>query len=128
MKGSGRVNYEDFYQSVTAVEKNINDKLENTQKSFKSITRYSEKGNIKNMLKEISQIRNLLNDSAGLVDNLHGLAENFDIKTYFESGEFVKQIIQYCKQYSVDIKSDSPAYDIFPYKIRIDAENQEIQI
>ena len=38
------MNYEDFYKNAQALEKNLGEKLQNMQKTFKNIIKYSGKG------------------------------------------------------------------------------------
>jgi len=34
----------------------------------------------------------------------------------------------YCQKFSVDIHGDFPVYEMFPYKVKIDSENQELYV
>ena len=52
------MDYEDFYADIQALEKVMKEKLNNTQKSFRSTVRNSEKGDLKNLAKDIAQIKN----------------------------------------------------------------------
>ena len=122
------MDYENFYSEAQVLEKAIKDKLTVIQRNFKSIVKNSEKGDLKNLIKDISQMEDTLNEFSESAGNLHQLAESFDAEAYVSSGEFAKQIIRYCERYAVDIKGESPTFEIFPYKIRIDAENQDMYI
>ncbi|MCL1808681.1 MAG: hypothetical protein FWG42_02815 [Clostridiales bacterium] len=122
------MNYEEFYQDLQALEKGIKEKLQGTQKSFKSITKNSEKGDLKNLAKGIAQLKVYLGETEGLAESLEELAGSFDGREYIESGDFAMQLVECCEQCSVDIKGEFPVYEIFPYKVRIDAENQELSV
>ena len=122
------MNYEDFYKDQQTLEKIMAEKMQNAQKSFKSITKNAEKGDLKNLAKDVALLKSLLDEAKELSMKMDGLAEGFATKDYFESGDFARQIIEYCRQYSVDVKGDFPTYELFPYKVRIDAENQDIYI
>ncbi|MCL1982511.1 MAG: hypothetical protein FWG53_05375 [Clostridiales bacterium] len=122
------MNYEEFYQDLQALEKGVQEKLQGTQKSFKSIAKNSANGDLKNLAKGIAQLKVFLSETEGLAENLEELAGSFNGKEYIESGDFAMQLVEYCEQYSVDVTGEFPVYEIFPYKVRIDAENQELSI
>ena len=122
------MNYEDHYQNVLVLEKTLKEKLQNTQKSFKKVTADSEFGRIRNLSKNITQLSDQLNEIQDLTVQLKELAGSFDAKTYFESGDFAKQLIDYCDQYSVDMRGEFPTYELFPYNVKIDVENQDLYV
>lgn len=45
-----------------------------------------------------------------------------------ESGEFAEQLLEHCREKGVDVKGEYPVYKMFPYKVRLDAENQDIYL
>jgi hypothetical protein len=45
-----------------------------------------------------------------------------------QSGDFAKQMLSYCESMGGDVRGDFPAYEIFPYKVKIDADNQDVYI
>jgi len=122
------MNYEEFYQNLQVLEKSLTDKLLNTQKSFKKITNNTESGDLRSLKKNISLLSGLLTEFQDLTAQLNELAESFDAKEYFTSGEFAKQLADYCDQYSVDLKGEFPAYEIFPFSLKIDADNQDLYV
>ncbi|MCL2388181.1 MAG: hypothetical protein FWC89_11645, partial [Defluviitaleaceae bacterium] len=122
------LNYEVFYQELQQLEKNFRDKLLNAQRSFKNITRDSERGDVKKLARDIEELRDITAEMSALSENLQTTAEGFDSRTYFESGEFTRQMIEYCKQYGVDIKGEAGIYEAFPFRLRIDTENQDLYV
>lgn len=38
------------------------------------------------------------------------------------------QMLSYCEEHGVDVRGDFPVYEMFPYRVKIDAENQEIYL
>jgi hypothetical protein len=122
------MNYEEFYQQAQALEKGMKEKLQSVQKSFKSITKNSAKGDLKNLSKDLEQLQEAWDEQTLLIDRLRELTEGFDGKAYMESGDFARQMIEYCNQHSVDITGDFPTYEIFPYKVKIDPENQDLYV
>ena len=55
-------------------------------------------------------------------------AEGFDTKAYFESGEFAEQMLEACQEKGVDVRGELPVYEMFPYRVRLDVENQDIYL
>lgn len=67
----------------------------------------------------------LLADS---LDNLKGTVEEFDTKEYFESGEFADQMLEICSEKGVDVRGEFPVYEMFPYRVRLDVESQDLYL
>ena len=122
------MDYEELYQQMQALEKEIKDKLHFAQKTFRNLTKNSEKGELKSLSKDLTQMNGFINDFESLVDEYTLLTEGFDVKEYMENGDFAAQMTMYCEKLSVDIKGDFPVYEIFPYKVKIDSENQELTV
>lgn len=122
------MDYEVFYQSILGTEKNLREKLAYAQRCFKNITKDSAQGDIKKLARDIADMQVLLSDLTSLFENLQSEVEGFDPKMYFETGDFVRQMVEHCKKYDVDIKGEAPLYEMFPFKVRIDYENQDLYI
>jgi len=122
------LNYEEFYQNIQPSEKAIRDKLQQAQRSFKNITRDSEQGDVRKLLKDIEELCELSAELNTFSANLQEIAQGFDNQTYFESGEFTRQMIDQCQKQDLDIQGEAGIYEMFPFKLRIDAENQDLYI
>ena len=122
------INYEEFYDEVRQEEKSIREKLQQAQRSFKSIMRSSESGELRKLLKEIDELSVLAEGLKVLSDELRNTVQGFDNRDYFESGEFARQLIENCQKQGVDIQGEAGVYELFPFKLRIDAENQDLYV
>ena len=122
------INYEAFYQDIQQLEKSVKDKLQQVQRSFKSITRDAEAGDIKKLAKDTEELHGFAAALTELAVNLQEFAAGFDSKDYFESGEFTRQMVEYCQQNGVDIKGEAGVYEMFPFRIRVDTENQDLYV
>ena len=121
------MNYEELYAEYLIKEKELRDKINDQQKSFKRLTKEMENGDIKNALKNMS----VLNESSRLLEQISGdmlsLAQGFDAGMYLSSGEFAEQMLSFCEKFGVDaIGEYNNVYEVFPYKVRLDGENSEI--
>lgn len=122
------INYEEFYLDIQQVEKSIKDKIQQAQRSFKNITRDAEYGDVKKLVKDIDALREAASELTAFSESLQDIALGFDNQDYFESGEFTRQMIDYCRQYGVDMKGEAGVYEMFPFRLRIDAENQDVYV
>ena len=122
------INYEDFYCKFQQKEKTIKDKLQQAQRNFKNITRDSERGDIKKLTRDIEDMQNVTAELSTLSENLQSAVAGFDNQVYFDSGAFTRQMIEYCNEQGVDIKGEAGIYEMFPFRIRVDAENQDLYV
>lgn len=122
------MNYEDLYQSIQPDQKSVKDSLAVLQKLFKAVSREEESGDIKSLVRDLESMKE---NAAVLADSLEGLkstVEDFDTKAYFENGDFADQMLENCREKGVDVRGEFPVYEMFPYRVRLDVENQELYL
>ncbi len=120
------MNYENLYQEMLQQKKSFQNDLETMKKLFRSVTNELESGDVKAMTKDLAAMSGMI---GGLGDKLTGMEDTlagFDSRKYFEDGDFAAQILEICQEKGVDVKGTFPVYEMFPYKVKIDAENQDI--
>lgn len=122
------MNYEELYSSLQNLEKDLKDKQSAALKQYKNTVKNTEIGDIKSLSKNLEALLNVLSEQQSIVENLKQEVENFDTKAYFESGDFAKQLLNSCAEKEIDVKGDYPTYEMFPYKVKIDAENQDVYV
>ncbi len=122
------MDYEILYEGLQQLEKELGDKLSALGRARKSLVNNSEKGEHKSLLKDLAQINGLIGDCGTIAAEYESQVQGFDTKEYMENGDFAAQMTAACQSLSVDIKGDFPVYEIFPYRVRIDSENQELYI
>ena len=120
------MNYEDFYQELQPQQKSVKDGLASLQKLFKAVSRELEGGDVKNLAKDLEAMAQSAAAVSGSVDAMRTAADRFDAKGYFESGEFAEQMLAACAEKGVDVRGEFPVYEMFPYRVRLDAENQDV--
>lgn len=129
MKGTDfTMNYEDFYQDLLPVEKTVKDNLASLQKLFKAVSRETESGDIKSLARDLNALAEAAAAVSSATEDLQKAVGAFDTRTYFESGEFARQMLDICQEKGVDVRGDFPVYEMFPYRVRLDAENQDIYV
>jgi len=120
------MNYEDLYQSLLPDEKTVKDNVASLQNLSKKITKETESGDLKYLVRDLD---NLAQTAAALSETIELLQSNvgaFDSRAYFESGDFASQMLDICQEQDLDIQGEFPIYEMFPYRIRLDVENQDV--
>ena len=122
------MDYEEIYQPFKLKEKEANDNLQRQQTVLKSISKNAAKGDLKSLAKDINAMDALIEEYKTRIQELRDLTCDFDAQTYMENGDFAKQMLQYCDSMGVDVKGDYPVYEMFPFKVKIDANERDIYI
>lgn len=122
------MNYEELYTGLQDKEKQLKDTLSSMQKLIKNMTKESEHGDLKNLAKDIEAMAAANVQQAASLGELRNMVEQFDTKEYFESGAFTEQMLEQCGRLNVDVRGEYPVYEMFPYRVRIDAENQDLYL
>ena len=120
------MNYEELYTALSTVEMQLRTNIKNMKKADDIIAKNAVSGDLKAFRKNIEALSQLLQSSQDMVKKLQETAEVFDETSYFESGDFTRQLLEYCEEKEVDVKGEFPIYEMFPYRVRIDAENQDL--
>lgn len=122
------MNYEDLYQSIQPDQKSVKDALALLQKLFKAVTREEDTGDIKSLVRDLESMEKTAELLVTALDSLKNRVEGFDTKEYSESGEFADQMLEACQEKGVDVRGEFPVYEMFPYRVRLDVENQDLYL
>ncbi|MCD7735429.1 MAG: hypothetical protein LUI07_00430 [Lachnospiraceae bacterium] len=122
------MNYEDLYQSLQPGEKSVKESLTSLQKLYKTIVRETESGDLKYLSRDLGNLAQAVDSLSATIANLSSSVEAFDTKAYFESGDFATQMLDICQEKEVDVKGEFPVYEMFPYKVKLDVENQDVYL
>lgn len=122
------MNYEDFYSDLQSQQKSVKDGIASLQKLFKTVSREVEGGDVKNLAKDLEAMAQAADSVSEALDAMKEAADGFDAKGYFESGDFAEQMLAACEEKGVDVRGESPVYEMFPYRVRLDMENQDLYL
>lgn len=122
------MNYESFYSAMQQQEKSVQENLAAFQKLFKTLLRKVESGELKGLAQDLEAMEGISEGTKDMLAAMKDTAAGFDVKAYFESGEFAEQMVAACREKGVDVRGESPVYEMFPYRVRLDTENQEIYL
>ena len=122
------MNYEELFSSMQVQEKTLKEKLSQMQKLSKSISKEMVSGDLKSLMKDMNTLIEVNRQQAAALQELSDSVEGFDSKAYFANGEFAEQMLVYCREMAVDVQGEYPVYEMFPYRVRFDTENQDIYL
>ncbi len=122
------MNYEEFYAALLPQEKVMKERLALLQKLFKSVGKETENGDVKSLTRDLGAMAEAAESLSALLLEMDGTVSGFDTRGYFESGEFADQMLASCEEKGVDVRGEFPVYEMFPYRVKVDAENQDIYL
>lgn len=122
------MNYEELYQNLQPDQKNLKDSLAALQKLYKAVCKETEGGDLKSLIRDLNVMKESAQLLASSLENMEDTAVGFDAKAYFENGDFAGQMLAACEEKGVDVRGEFPVYEMFPYKVRLDVENQDIYL
>lgn len=122
------MNYENFYLDIQAQEKSVKDSLASLQKLFKAIGRETQSGDVKSLVRDLNAMAEAAASVSDVLEGMKETVSGFDTKAYFESGEFAEQMLESCREKGVDVRGEFPVYEMFPYRVKLDAENQDVYL
>lgn len=120
------MNYEELLSNFSPVEAQLKAGIKNMKKTDDAIAKNAASGDLKALRKNIEILAETLSVSQGILEELKKIAGFFDEKAYFDSGDFAGQLLECCRENGVDVTGEFPVYEMFPYRVRIDAENQDL--
>ena len=120
------MDYKGFVQMFEDAEKEVRDSVSVSVKTEKALRKDVEKGDVRAVIKDSEQLEAI---ASGLLENSRRLRESiasFNYQAYFNSGEFAIQMLDACEGKGINTAGEFPVYEMFPYKVKIDAENQDV--
>lgn len=122
------MNYEDLYQTLQPHEKSVKDCISSLQRLFKAVLRETESGDVKSLVRDLNAMEEATAVITSSLKDLAGAVDDFDAKAYFENGDFAEQMLAVCEEKGVDVRGEFPVYEMFPYRVKLDAENQDVYL
>ncbi|MDR1299689.1 MAG: hypothetical protein LBJ84_05500, partial [Oscillospiraceae bacterium] len=111
-----------------SVAEGLREQLSSQQKLVKRLLKCVEAGDLKAAARELPAANAASGDSLRAMAAMTEKIEAADMPQYLESGEFARQLVNMCREYGIDIKGEGIAYEVFPYRLKIDTQNAELQI
>lgn len=122
------MNYEEFYEEIQPQEKAVKDRLAQLQKLFKAVGKETESGDVKSLVRDLHTMTEAAQQLSEVLKEMDATISDFDTAAYFENGKFAEQMLDLCKEKGVDVRGGFPVYEMFPYRVKLDVENQDIYL
>lgn len=122
------MNYEELYTQLTIVEKRMKDAVSTAQKYYKTVVKDTENGDLKDLAKTIAMMEASIESQKAIVQEMAGILDGFDTAEYFQSGDFTTQLLEACRENKIDVYGEAPVFEMFPYKVKIDMDNQDVYL
>ena len=118
--------YEEFLESFLASDKSLKETIKKVSGLEGKMQKDSIKGDIKSLLKNLDALKNAVSSLEEALTGVEESVSNFDYRSYFTSGEFTEDMLLGLKERKMDTVGEYPVFEVFPTRIRIDGENQEV--
>ena len=122
------MNYKEFKEEYLKQESVLKDKNTQVQKLFKAIAKDMKSGDVKSARKDIASFSQSAKDLEAAIGNMESCLSSFDAASYFNEGGYAYDLLTSCKEKGINAIGEFPTYEMFPYKVKIDAENQDVYI
>ena len=122
------MNYEELYQELQPIIKQVKDSAGAGQKGYKAVVKDADKGDIRDLVKQLNALEDAAAKQLESVRQMKAALESFHTAEYFECGDFTRQMLECAEKSGVDVAGENPVFEMFPYKVRIDAANQDVYL
>ena len=122
------MDYEDFYGEYAATANALREQLSTQQKLLKRICKNVENGDLKPTAKDLAAAASGAEECVRLASEMAEKIAGFDMGAYLESGDFAGQLVALCGENGINIKGEGTSYEIFPYRLKIDSQNEEVLV
>ena len=122
------MDYEQYFTEAQVFLRDIKEKTAAQAKAAKKIEKCITDGDIGALPKLFSSLRDAARLREEALDRLDALTAGFDGREYFSSGDFALQMIESCHQFGVDVQGSYPVYDMFPCRVTINADTQDVTV
>ena len=122
------MDYEQFYSEAQAYFKELKEKTDAQSRVVKKIQACISGGDINALPKLFTAIRDATSGHEEALERLERLTADFDGREYMANGDFTEQMIECCKQLDVDVQGDFPTYEMFPCRITVNPETQDVTV
>ena len=122
------MDYEQYYQEALACHKGMKEKAKAQSKTLGRISKSLGDGDLDALPKMFASLRETARDHEEALISLESLTEGFNGKEYMSSGDFAVQMLECCNNLGVDVQGTFPVYEMFPCKVTINVESQEVTV
>jgi hypothetical protein len=122
------MDYEDFYGEYGAIANSLREQLSAQQRILKRICKNVENGDLKPTARDLASAAYCAEECVRLASEIAEKIASVDMSAYLASGDFARQLVALCGENGVNIKGEGASYEIFPYRLKIDPQNEDVLI
>lgn len=118
--------YEEFLEEFSALAKAVKDSLKKLSSLQGKLAKEAETGDIKAAEKDSAALESATETYLEAKNALRNRLSSFDYRNYFLDGTFTEEMLSSLKAKGLNVVGEYPNYEVFPTKIKLDAENQDV--
>ena len=122
------MDYEQFLINALACAKGVKEKTDVQARTVKNVQKCLAEGDINALPKLFAILRDASNAREEALIRLEAATSEFDGKEYMACGDFAAQMLECCRQLEVDVQGNYPVYEMFPCKVTINPETQDVTV
>jgi hypothetical protein len=92
------------------------------------VNKQIENGEIKSANRDIETINEAMKNSCESAGKISDFVKTADMPKYLSSGDFTAQLFEECRLAGIDIVGEDSTFEVFPYRLKLDPPNAELQI
>ena len=122
------MDYELFLADAQQCVKEVKDKTDAQTRAVNKIQKCINDGDINALPKLYGALRETSLEREDALNCLEALTSEFDGREYMANGDFAAQMLECCRQLNVDVKGSYPVYEMFPCRVTINPETQDVTV
>ena len=122
------MDYEQFFTDAQTYTKDLREKTALQSKAVKKVEKCILDGDINALPKLFTALRDAAREREGALERIEAYTAGFDGREYMTNGDFSAQLIEYCEQLGVDVHGTFPVYEMFPCRVTVNPETQDVTV
>ena len=122
------MDYEQFLTDAQLCAKGVKEKTDVQSRAVKNVQKCLAEGDLYSLPKLFSTLRDASTAREEALIRLEDITSGFDGKEYMASGDFAAQMLEYCRQLDVDVQGTYPVYEMFPCRVTVNPETQDVTV
>ena len=122
------MDYEQYFAEAQTYFKDVLCNTASQSKNVAKIQKCIRDGDINALPKLFAALRDAAQGRETALLQLELLTEGFDGHEYMSGGDYTGQMVECCKQFGVDVQGSFPVYDMFPCRVTVNPEAQDVTI
>jgi len=122
------MDYEELYAALTSLTGELETSLSQSKKLLKAIDKDLAFGNLEDLLSSSEKLQECAVSLQKTAEETRKKVSSFDAKSYISSGDYAAQMLTCFREEGIDVSGEYPVYEVFPCRVKLDEENQEVII